>query len=129
MSARYARVVDFLKMHYCLSKRRDSKFWIDNADPETISDSLKEKLAMWRCRPPQRLDFIADLELYLPASWQFVLYGMEYPTDIRASRARYPRYDEAAREFETIRQVSERAMRDLPLHRDLIDRVYAPVAA
>ncbi len=36
-----------------------------------------------RCRPPQRLDFITDVEMYLPASRQYVLYGMEFETQAR----------------------------------------------
>lgn len=43
---------------------------------------------MWRCRPPQRLDFITDVEMYLPASWQYVLYGMEFKTQPGAWMAR-----------------------------------------
>ena len=125
MRARFERIVDFIKMHYCLTQRTDTRFWIDNTDPSTMPDSLKEKLAMWRCRPPNRLDFIADLEMYLPSSWQFVLYGMEYGTDLTPIRACYPRIEEARREFATIRQVSERAVADLPPHRALVEQMYA----
>jgi len=39
---------------------------------------LRDQLAMWRSRPPHRLDFITDVEMFLPASWQFILYGMEF---------------------------------------------------
>lgn len=123
MQARYERIFDFVKMHYCLTQRHDHAFWIDNTDPSTIPATLRDKLAMWRCRPPQRLDFIADLEMYLPASWQFVLYGMEYPTDLSASRACYPRQEAALQEFRNIRQVSERALADLPTHRALVEQL------
>ncbi|MDR3506937.1 MAG: tryptophan 7-halogenase [Caulobacteraceae bacterium] len=125
MSARYARIVDFLKLHYCLSQRRDSPFWIDNADPASIPDSLKDKLTMWRARPPHRLDFITDLEMYLPASWQFVLYGMEFQTDLTASQAAYPQMDEARREFATLKDVAGRALADLPDHRALLEAICA----
>ena len=128
MKARFERIVDFIKMHYCLTRRTDTRFWIDNADPRTVPDSLQEKLAMWRCRPPHRLDFVTDLEMYLPSSWQFVLYGMEFRTDLVAMRACYPRFEEAQREFQMIRQVSERALADLPPHRALVEHVYARAA-
>ena len=123
MKARYERIVDFIKMHYCLTQRTDSPFWIDNADPITMPDSLKEKLAMWRCRPPHRLDFITDLEMYPPSSWQYVLYGMEFATDLHPSRAAYPRFDEAQAEFKMIQQVSQRALADLPPHRALVEHL------
>ena len=80
MAARYERIIDFIKMHYCLSQRRDSGFWIDNADPASIPDTLQDRLALWHHRPPHRLDFVTDLEMFLPASWQYVLYGMEFHT-------------------------------------------------
>lgn len=123
MAARYERIFDFVKMHYCLSQRRDHAFWTDNADPRSIPETLREKLAMWRCRPPQRLDFLADLEMYLPASWQFVLYGMEYPTELGASRAAYPHGAAAQQEFRNIRTLAPRAVADLPAHRVLVEQL------
>ena len=125
MSARYARIVDFLKLHYCLSQRRDSAFWTDNTEPATIPQSLADKLAMWRARPPHRLDFFADLEMYPTSSWQYVLYGMEFATDPSGFAAACPRQEEARREFAMVAQVAERAMADLPDHRVLVDALYA----
>ncbi len=125
MAERYRRIVDFIKMHYCLTRRTDHRFWIDNADPATIPASLADRLAMWRCRPPHRLDFIADWEMFQPSSWQFVLYGMEFRTDLTGARALYPRGREARHEFEMIQQVSERATADLPPHRALVDHIVA----
>ncbi|MBI3367113.1 MAG: tryptophan 7-halogenase [Burkholderiales bacterium] len=123
MSARYQRIIDFVKMHYCLTQRRDTPFWIDNADPRTLTDTLRDKLAMWRCRPPHRMDFVIDLEMYPPSSWQYVLYGMEFATDMQASRAAYTRHDEARREFQMIREVSGHALADLPPHRALVEQM------
>ncbi len=129
MRQRYERIVDFVKMHYCLTHRSDTKFWTDNADPRSIPDTLQEKLAMWRCRPPHRLDFVTDLEMYPPSSWQYVLYGMEFATDLKPSRAAYPRFDEARQEFQMIQQVSQRALADLPPHRVLVEHFCARQAA
>ncbi|SEL79394.1 tryptophan halogenase [Roseateles sp. YR242] len=123
MADRYARIVDFIKMHYGLTQRRDTAFWRDNADPASFPDSLRDKLAMWRHRPPQRLDFITDVEMYLPASWQYVLYGMEYDTLLQGARHAWRRADEARREFSTIAQLGAHAVRDMPRHRDLIDQM------
>ena len=125
MRARYERIVDFVKMHYCLTQRTDTSFWRDNADPRSVPETLREKLAMWRCRPPHRLDFVTDLEMYPPSSWQYVLYGMEFETDLATSRAAYPRSDDARREFATIRQVSQHALADLPPHRALVEHLCA----
>jgi tryptophan halogenase len=125
MKARYERIVDFVKMHYCLTQRTDTPFWIDNADPRTVPESLREKLAMWRCRPPHRLDFITDLEMYPPTSWQYVLYGMEFPTDLTPNRASFQRFAEARQEFQMIEKMSQRALADLPPHRTLVEHLCA----
>ncbi len=84
---------------------------------------------MWRGRPPNRLDFVTDLEMYPPSSWQYVLYGMEFRTDLSSSRASYPRIEEARREFQMIQQVSQRALADLPTHRALVEQLCARVGA
>ena len=33
MTARYERIVDFIKLHYFLTQRTDTAFWRDNAQP------------------------------------------------------------------------------------------------
>src|SRR6202043_1712281 len=44
---RWERIVDFLKLHYVLSRRADSTFWIDNRRSESIPDSLRDYLEFW----------------------------------------------------------------------------------
>lgn len=128
MRERYARVTDFIKMHYCLTQRTDTAFWTDNADPASIPASLQAKLAMWRARPPHRLDFVSDLEMYPTTSWQYVLYGMEFDTRLHASATDPARHAEAANEFRTIAALSERAVADLPAHRALVAHFCARAA-
>ncbi|THD08293.1 tryptophan halogenase family protein [Rhodanobacter lindaniclasticus] len=123
MVARYERIIDFIKMHYCLSQRRDSAFWIDNSNPASIPQSLRDRLQLWRRRPPHRLDFVTDLEMFMPASWQYVLYGMEFKTDLEHARSAWPQMDEARREFAMIQQMAGRALQDLPDHRALVEQL------
>ena len=120
---RYERVIDFIKLHYCLTQRTDSAFWTDNADPRSIPATLQDKLAMWRARPPHRLDFVTDLEMYPPSSWQYVLYGMEFDTTLHASAVDPKRRAEAVQEFRTLAQMAERALHDLPPHRALVEEL------
>lgn len=123
MRQRYERIVDFVKLHYGLSQRTDHAFWRDNTEPSSMSDNLREQLSMWRCRPPHRLDFLTDVEMYPPSSWQYVLYGMEFTTDLRARSAAYPRMDEARQEFAMIQKMAQHALSDLPSHRALVEHM------
>lgn len=123
MVARYDRIIDFIKMHYCLSQRRDSSFWVDNCAEGGIPQSLQDKLLKWKERPPHRLDFVTDLEMFMPASWQYVLYGMEFRTDLEPMRSAYAHMDAARHEFAMIRQAARQALDDLPDHRALVDQL------
>lgn len=124
MRTRYERIADFVKLHYALSQRPEP-FWRDNADAATRSTLLSEQLAMWRTRAPHRLDFVTDLEMYPPSSWQYVLYGMEYATRLPPNPAAWPRSVEARQEFATLKQLAPRAMADLPAHRALVEHLCA----
>jgi tryptophan 7-halogenase len=125
MDARYRGVVDFIKLHYCLSQRTDNAFWVDNTRPETIPDSLKDLLEMWRHRPPDPFDFPTVHDSFESFNYQFILYGMGFRSDVQANAAAYPYVDQARAEFGRIRQAQQRAVAGLPDHRALIDQVYS----
>ncbi len=72
---RWARIIEFLKLHYVLS-RRNEPFWRDNRDPETIPDQLQDNLTIWEYRSPSQYDFEQASEVFPAASYQYVLYGM-----------------------------------------------------
>ena len=75
---RWARIIDFLKLHYVLSQRTDP-YWQDNRDPETIPERLAEYLKTWQHRPPNKYDFEQATEVFPAASYHFILYGMGTP--------------------------------------------------
>jgi flavin-dependent dehydrogenase len=124
MTARFENIVKFLKLHYCLS-RRTEPFWRENVDPATIPDELQELLSQWRYRPPGRFDFILDVETFAFFNYQYILYGMEFQTDLSAGHADFPNVAAAQRVFDRIRALSEKAARDLPSHRDLVSELAA----
>ncbi|MDB5679317.1 tryptophan halogenase family protein [Sphingomonas bacterium] len=87
---RWDRVVEFLKLHYILS-RRDEPYWRDHRDPATIPARLADLLTVWRYQPPSTADFPAIDEIFPAASYQYVLYGMDFaPPTARAVRAGPP---------------------------------------
>lgn len=75
----YTNIADFLKMHYCLSNRRDTAFWRDNCDPATIPQSLQDNLANWREAVPSVYDFSSTTQCFSATNYKFVLYGMGLP--------------------------------------------------
>jgi hypothetical protein len=124
MRRRYERALDFIKLHYCLSERRDSQFWRDNVERGTIPDSLHELLRRWRHRPPGSIDIDPNVDIFPETSWQYVLYGMGYKTDLgpRAGVLKY--YDEAREAFAEIRRQADFACRTLPTNRELLDAAH-----
>lgn len=74
---RWDRIVEFLKLHYLLS-RRDEPYWRAQRDPATVPDRLAENLALWRDHPPALRDFPEVEEVFPAASQQYVLYGMGF---------------------------------------------------
>lgn len=76
----WERIIDFVQLHYFISDRRDSAFWIDNTEIIDISAVLKERLDMWKIAPPKRSDFSSTFDIFGVENYLFVLYGMGYPT-------------------------------------------------
>lgn len=76
----WERVVDFIKLHYCISDRKDSQFWLDNQKEESFSDELKERIAKFRVSTPTQSDFFSRFDLFDDKNFLYVLYGMDFKT-------------------------------------------------
>ncbi|EWH07015.1 tryptophan halogenase [Pseudoalteromonas lipolytica SCSIO 04301] len=81
---RWQKVIEFLKLHYVLSKRNDSPYWLDNRQTNTIPTALQKLLELWCYQPPSRFDLIENEEVFPSASYQYVLYGMGFHTRLPA---------------------------------------------
>lgn len=120
---RWGRIIDFLKLHYALTKRQDSAFWRDNQLPETIPERLQDLLLLWRHQSPWYHDEFDRIEEVFPAaSYQYVLYGMGFRTDVdmQALAADAANAERAMREN---LQQSARLRAGLPRHRELIRKI------
>ena len=103
MANRFYEILDFINMHYCLSRRTDTAFWREIARAEHVTDRLKAKLEFWRLKPPSNADFedqyfpgqpttllpsgglpgdhrppIDTGKLFTRSSYEAVLYGMDF---------------------------------------------------
>ena len=79
---RWDRIVEFLKLHYVLS-RRGEPYWRDHRDAASVPERLADLLQVWRHQPPSTADFPAVDEIFPAASYQYVLYGMGFPAPTR----------------------------------------------
>ncbi|MCW8832254.1 MAG: tryptophan 7-halogenase, partial [Colwellia sp.] len=75
---RWHEIVDFLKLHYILSNRKDSEYWREHQQVNSIPESLQEALTLWRTQAPGIYETNQRSELFSSASKQYVLYGMGF---------------------------------------------------
>jgi tryptophan halogenase len=54
---RFLEILDFINMHYCLTRREDNEYWREVRRPQRMHDRLRAKLEFWRHKPPSMADF------------------------------------------------------------------------
>lgn len=118
---RWARIIDFLKLHYVLSRRDDNDYWRDHRRAESQPERLRELLQLWRHRAPYRNDLFRVDEVFPAASYQYVLYGMGFEPE--PSTMRPARLARAQASFRDAATITRRLLGGLPRHRDLIDHI------
>ncbi len=121
---RWGRIIDFLKLHYVLTQRTDDQFWIDNVDPATIPERLQNLLHLWKYQPPWFFDEFDRLEEVFPAaSYQYVLYGMGFRTEVDPVEVA----DSAALADRFLREnaaISQRMRAQLPKNREILQKIH-----
>jgi len=119
---RWGRIIDFLKLHYVLTKRPE-KFWQDNTDPATVPDRLQDLLKLWKHQPPWFLDEFDRLEEVFPAaSYQYVLYGMGFRTAVDPNDNE-PTEDLAQQQAGENAAMTRKLRSQLPRNRDLLRKI------
>jgi tryptophan 7-halogenase len=119
---RWARVIEFLKLHYVLSRRDDSAFWCDNRAAASVPARLGELLALWRDVPPSHHDLVRADEAFPSASWQYILFGMGHPGSCRFP-VDAPGIERATAYFTEAAQLTRKLLSGLPQHRELIEHI------
>ncbi len=120
---RWERVIDFLKLHYVLSRRDDSLYWQDNRRPESVPERLRELLTLWRHQPPSRYDLHRVEEVFPSASYQYVLYGMGFRPEAEGFSRRADDADRADGYFREAAQLTRKLLGGLPSNRELIEHI------
>ncbi len=112
---RWDRIVEFLKLHYALSWRKEP-YWRAQRDPAHMPPHLTEMLELWRDQPPSAWDFPRLDEIFSAESHQYILYGMGYPVP-----ADLPSSERAAALLAENRQRARALAAALPANRDYLD--------
>ena len=89
MLNRFYEILDFINMHFCMTRRTDTEYWREIRKPERITDRLQAKLDFWRIKPPSTTDFE---DQFFPQSTE--------RRDGRAGRSRPTRADRYGRPLE-----------------------------
>lgn len=120
---RMERTIEFIKLHYCISGRHDSQYWIDNRDPDSIPENLKNRLDFWRNHPPTKYDFDNAWEPFNLDSYLYVLYGMGFETDLTNNLSAFSETERAQKLFDEINNATDLLSSKLPQQRELIEKV------
>lgn len=103
MANRFYEILDFINLHFCMTRRTDTAYWREVQKPERINDRLAAKLDYWRRKPPSTSDFedmhlpgqpdrplpsgglpgdhrsaVDTAELFGIDSYEHILYGMDF---------------------------------------------------
>ncbi|MFC3052055.1 tryptophan halogenase family protein [Kordiimonas pumila] len=57
MANRFYEIMDFINMHFCLTRRTDTDYWKEVQKPERIVPRLQAKFDYWKRKPPSMSDF------------------------------------------------------------------------
>ena len=120
---RWERAVDFLKLHYLLSARTDSAYWLEHRTPSTVPPRLAELLALWRQKPPSRYDFFRIEEVFPSASYHYVLYGSGFRPEPAAFPERPENAALAERYFGEAAELAKSMLAGLPANRALLNHL------
>lgn len=120
---RWDKIIDFLKLHYILSKRADNSFWTDNREPKSIPQSLQNLMELWQFRSPADHDFTSNNEVFPAASYQYVLYGMGFKSDYSHAPYLLDDWQFAEQQFAQNKKMIATATENLPSNRELINKI------
>lgn len=118
MNLEFARIRDFLMLHYVATQRDDAPLWRDMREM-AWPDSLADKIDAFRCR-----GIVPEYEhgLFLAPSWLSVFLGQNIVPDAHDPRADRISAEELDASLEGVRERIERAAAGLEDHEAFIRR-------
>jgi tryptophan 7-halogenase len=120
----YARIRDFLILHYNSTTRDDSDFW-NYCRTMAVPDSLTEKIELFRHNGQI---FREDDELFTETSWAAVMMGQGIMMGGHNAMADTLAEPSTGQELDAIQQSIQYVVQHMPTHGDYL-RQYCPAAA
>ena len=117
------QIIEFLKLHYVLSSRHDSPYWLDNRAASSIPEKLSERLQLWGYRCPWHQDAEGVDDLFPIPSYQYILYGMGFRTAPRHTGSYHQNQRHASELFQKNAARASQLRQALPSNRDLLSKV------
>ena len=121
MSLNFARVRDFLLLHYVATQRDDSEMWRYFRNM-TLPDSLQEKMTAWLTR-----GYVLNYEfgVFLPPSWIAVMLGQNLVPKSYDPRVNRLSHDALVGQLQRIKDDTSRAVNATPMQSDFLARYAA----
>jgi tryptophan halogenase len=117
MGVMWDDVRDFIVLHY-VSKRKDTKFWIEASSVERQSEELKEKLEKWKYRMPRTVDYSKKNNFYPSIGnslWYQICMGMNILNSEVAKKELiyYNLYEKAKIDLQKIKEYADFHIKNL----------------
>ena len=92
MLQRYERALDFIKLHYCLTRAARQPVLARQRRTLRRSPDSLARVARPLAVPARRIEMDIDpnVDIFTEPSWQYVLYGMGWKTDLQRQGRRLP---------------------------------------
>lgn len=123
VSNMWNKVIDFIKLHYCISDRNDSTFWLDNRLESSIPDSLLEKLERWKVTAPNQYDFGGKFDVFNLDNYLYVLYGMSFTTASANNCLGKQAQEDFLQYIQNFEGYKHKLISSLPEHRQLLEQI------
>lgn len=121
----YDEIMNFLVLHYCLTRREDTSFWRANKYNKNIPDGLAEDLDMWKYRLPTQIDRDSSFGLFNHETYQYILAGMDRLPETCQTIFNKKLLSDAKRLFSDNRKHNKQAVEVSPSHNDYLNLVRA----
>ena len=113
---------DFVVLHYVMSARRDTDFWRDITAQE-LSQTLQEKLELWRRKAPTDADLTGVNRLFQAPNYAAILFGMEHLTENVPFGVSHISPQESMVNYEELNKLKKFLVSSLPSHSEYLQKV------